>query len=245
MSRGKVTVRRPLVAGLSVVGCASFLYAPAAWADFAKGKAAFERQDYALAYRELLPEAQTGNPEAEYMVGEMTADGLGTQRSAQVAADWYRLAARRGYEPAYVTLGLLYLYGAGNEDDPTAVAADPAKAAGYLKMAADQGDKTAEYLLGQLYLNGDGVAQDYSKAYDYTLKAANKNVEGAQYNAGFMVARGLGTARNPIEAYKWFALAAQQRYPAAAQNREIMRSQLTPEELQKAEALVQGFRPQP
>lgn len=76
MSRGKVTVRRPLVAGLSVVGCASFLYAPAAWADFAKGKAAFERQDYALAYRELLPEAQTGNPEAEYMVGEMTADGL-------------------------------------------------------------------------------------------------------------------------------------------------------------------------
>lgn len=243
MSKEKVTVGRLLVAGF--VACASFFLAPAGWADFKKGKAAFERRDYALAYQELLPEAQAGNPEAEYMIGELTADGLGTRRSAQVAAGWYKLAARHGYEPAYVTLGFLYLYGAGSEDDPTAVAADPAKAAEYLKAAADQGDKTAEYLLGQIYLQGDRVKQDYAQAYRYTVRAANRGVVGAQFNAGFMTARGLGTPRNPVEAYKWFSLAAQQRYPAAAKNREVIRSQLTPEELQKAKTLVQDFRAHP
>ncbi|HEY6334350.1 MAG TPA: sel1 repeat family protein, partial [Alphaproteobacteria bacterium] len=69
----------------------------AAYADFAAGKAAFERRDYRRAYQELLADAQRGNAEAEYMIGEMTADGLGTARSYQLAARWYALSAAKGY----------------------------------------------------------------------------------------------------------------------------------------------------
>ena len=218
---------------------------PAARADFAQGKAAFAAENYARAYALLLPEAQAGNAEAEYMVGEMTADGLGTDRSAQVAADWYKLSAGHGYLPAETTLGLLYLYGSGSAGDPAAIAADPAKALPFLKAAADGGDKTAQYLLGDLYFQGTAVAQDYALAFAYTIKAAERGVIGAAYNAGLMTARGLGTAQDPAAAYRWFALAALQHYPGAAHNRDALRDQLTEPEQRQADAAVESFRPAP
>jgi len=221
------------------------LRVPDAQADFAAGKAAFQREDYAHAYAELLPEAQAGNAEAEYMVGEMTADGLGTDRSAQVAADWYKLAARHGYLPAETTLALLYLYGSGDAGDPAAIEADPSKALPYLKTAADGGDKTAQYLLGDLYFEGGSVPQDYDLAYAYTIKAAERGVVGAEFNAGLMTARGLGTVADPAAAYRWFALAARAQYPGAAHNRDAIRAQLNDAEQRQADAAVQSFRPSP
>jgi TPR repeat protein len=233
---------RPWAAG-GVALLALLLAGPPARADFAAGKAAFERHDYATAYKVLLPEAQAGNGEAEYMIGEMAVAGLGTPRSYQVAANWYILAASAGYKPAYVTLGLLFLHGAGSEDDPTSIPADPARAAGYLQVAADGGDRTAQYLIGQMYLEGNGVARDDAQAYRYTVEAAKRGVAGAQFNAGRMAARGEGTKTDMIEAYKWYALAARQSYPAAAQNRDLVATSLTPEELKRAEALVEKFQP--
>ena len=187
-------------------------------ADFASGKAAFERRDYGRAYRELLSDAQNGNAEAEYMIGEMTADGLGTGRSYELAARWYALSAAKGYIPANVTLGILYLYGAGTEDETGAIRADPTRAAGYLKVAADADDKEAQYLMGQLYMSGDGVPQDLAKAMDYTIRAARRGVVGAEYNAGVLAVRAGDTSENLVEAYKWFSLAAREHYPGAEQN---------------------------
>jgi TPR repeat protein len=214
----------------------------AANADFAAGKAAFERRDYRRAYQELLADAQGGNAEAEYMIGEMTADGLGTGRSYELAARWYALSAAKGYIPANLTLGILYLYGAGTEDEASAIRADPARAAVFLKIAADADDKEAQYLMGQLYMSGDGVPQDLAKASDYTIRAARRGIVGAQYNAGVLALSTGDTAENLIEAYKWFSLAAREHYPGAEQNRKHIATFLSPADLQKAETLVSEFR---
>jgi TPR repeat protein len=243
-TRNKPAVLRAAALALCALAALG-LWAPRAWADFAAGKAAFQREDYAHAYAELLPEAQAGNGEAEYMVGEMTADGLGTDRSAQVAADWYKLAARHGYLPAETTLALLYLYGSGDAGDPAAIDADPSKALPYLKSAADGGDKTAQYLLGDFYFEGGSALQDYDLAYAYTIKAAERGVVGAEFNAGLMSARGLGTVADPSAAYRWFALAAREQYPGAAHNRDAMRAQLNDAEQRAADAAVASFRPAP
>lgn len=229
----------------AIAAVAFLALVPAARADFDAGKAAFERHDYARAYRELLPEAQNGNAEAEYMIGEMAAGGLGTPRSYQLAAQWYGMAAAAGQRHAYITLGLLYLHGAGAEEDLSAIPADPARAAGYLEVAAAQGDKEAQYLMGQLYMTGTGVPKDVDKAHDYTIKAARRGVPGAAFNAGVLALRGGDTPENLIEAYKWFSIAARAQYPGAAQNRTHVATDLTPEQKAKAEALVTAFRPLP
>jgi len=233
----------PLAAAL--VFLATFLGGPVAHADFAKGKAAFEHGNYALAYSELIEDAQSGNAEAEFMIGEMAAAGLGTPRSYALATEWYRLAAAKGYRPADVTLGLLYLHGAGSEDEPTRVAADPAKAATYLKAAADAGDAEAQSLVGQLYMEGNGVPRDPALAQHYTLAAANHGIAAAEYNAGLLILRDAGPAPDLAEAYKWFALAAQAQYPGAEQNRSFVMGQMTPEQLKRAQALTSAFRAAP
>jgi len=234
---------RPLAA--AVVLLAAFLAGPTAHADFAKGKAAFEHGDYALAYSELIEDAQNGNAEAEFMIGEMAAAGLGTLRSYALATEWYRLAAAKGYRPADVTLGLLYLHGAGSEDEPTRITADPAKAATYLKIAADAGDAEAQSLVGQLYMVGNGVPKDPALAKHYTLAAANHGIAAAEYNAGLLILNGAGPAPDLVEAYKWFALAAQALYPGAEQNRRYVMGRMTPERLKQAEALTSAFHATP
>lgn len=219
--------------------------APHARADLAKGRDAYRRGDYARAYWELMPAAQAGNAEAEYLIGEMSASGHGMPRSYAVAARWYALAAKGGYEPAFMTLGLLYLYGAGDDGDPTAIAADPSQAAPYIRQAADSGDKNAQALMGELYLKGEGVPPDPLQAHQYIIEAAARGVVGAQFNAGLMSLRGTGTEQDPVEAYKWFSLAAAEQYPGAEQNRQNLARSMTPQQLERAQELVKSFAPAP
>ena len=55
-----------------------------------------------------------------------------------------------------------------------------------IKEDAEKGDTVAQYNLGVLYMNGDGVPQDYKKAIQWLTLAANKSDVKAQYNLGFI-----------------------------------------------------------
>ena len=47
---------------------------------------------------------------------------------------------------------------------------------------SEQGDATAQFNLGMLYENGEGLAQDYAEAVRWYRKAADQGVIEAQYN---------------------------------------------------------------
>ena len=79
-----------------------------------------------------------------------------------------------------------------------------------LRPLADQGDADAQYNLGVMYNNGDGVPQDYAEAMKWHRKAANQGNGNAQFNLGFMYDRGRGMRQNYAEAVKWYRLAANQ-----------------------------------
>jgi TPR repeat protein len=49
-------------------------------------------------------------------------------------------------------------------------------------MAADQGHARAQYNLGCMYKNGQGVAQDYAAAMKWCRMAADQGFAEAQYN---------------------------------------------------------------
>jgi TPR repeat protein len=75
---------------------------------------------------------------------------------------------------------------------------------------ADQGDADAQYNLGVMYNNGDGVHQDYAEAMKWHRKAADQGNGNAQFNLGFMYDRGRGMPQSYAEAAKWYRLAANQ-----------------------------------
>ena len=80
---------------------------------------------------------------------------------------------------------------------------------------ADQGDATAQTLLGLMYRNGQGVPQDFTTAASWVRKAADQGVAEAQFELGLMYAAGQGVPQEPTEAVKLYRQAAQQGYAKA------------------------------
>ena len=90
---------------------------------------------------------------------------------------------------------------------------DYKEAVKWYRMAADQGDADAQYSLGLMYHNGEGVLQDYKEAYAWLGVAKANGYENAEENLSFLMkemtkeqiadAMSLATEiQNRIEAYK-------------------------------------------
>lgn len=81
-----------------------------------------------------------------------------------------------------------------------------------------QGDATAQYALGVMYRNGEGVARDDQQAVAWYRRAAVQGHAMAQSSLGFMYLMGNGVARNDVKATDWFRKAAEQGDAAAQYN---------------------------
>lgn len=84
------------------------------------------------------------------------------------------------------------------------------EAAKWLRLAADQGQKIAQYSLGVLYKQGQGVQRNDYEAIKWWTKAAEQGFIPAQFNVGLMYEQGDGVQQNYTEAAKWYRIAAEQ-----------------------------------
>ena len=75
---------------------------------------------------------------------------------------------------------------------------------------AEKGIASAQHGLGTIYLNGDGVPQDYKEAVRWFKLAAEQGFPKAQFNLGVMYANGDGVPQDYKEAIRWYKLAAKQ-----------------------------------
>ena len=78
-----------------------------------------------------------------------------------------------------------------------------------LKPQAKQGVAGAQYVLGQMYIDGNGVTKNPDAALKWFKLAAEQNHLGAANTLGKMYASGLDVPQDDKEATKWFTLAAQ------------------------------------
>ena len=74
--------------------------------------------------------------------------------------------------------------------------ADYTPGAEQLAKAAESGLATAQYLLGVLTDQGQGVPQDVARAVDLYRQAAAKGVRSAQARYGMALLQGRGTRRD-------------------------------------------------
>ena len=84
------------------------------------------------------------------------------------------------------------------------------KAFAETKGKAEAGNAAAQYNLGNMYSNGEGVAEDDKEAAKWYRLAADQGDADAQYNLGVMYDEGEGVAEDDKEAVKWYRLAADQ-----------------------------------
>ena len=73
---------------------------------------------------------------------------------------------------------------------------------------AFQGDKNAQFKLGNIYRYGKGIRQELSKAIIWYEKSAKQGHIDAQYNLGLLYDEGNGIPKNHLVAHKWYEQAA-------------------------------------
>lgn len=78
----------------------------------------------------------------------------------------------------------------------------------HLIPLAEDGDATAQFLVGQMYQYGRGVSRAGPRASEWYRKAAAQGHNGARLHLGFMYAEGLGVPLNTDIATQWFEAAA-------------------------------------
>ena len=91
----------------------------------------------------------------------------------------------------------------------------------FLKTA-EQGDAGAQYYLGLMYYNGQGVAQNYQAAGWWWRRAAEQGGVAAQHYLGVMYYNGEGVVRDYAAAAQWNRQAAVQGFALAQYNLGVM-----------------------
>jgi localization factor PodJL len=110
-------------------------------------------------------------------------------------------------------------------------------------MAAEQGNASAMHNLAVLFAMGADGTTDNESAGRWFVKAAELGVKDSQFNLGILSAKGIGVPQSLEESYKWFALVAKAGDKDAAQKRDEVANALRPEQLQRARASAELWKP--
>lgn len=208
-------------------------------ADLRTGEAAFEAKNYGDAYLQLLPSARAGNPRAQFLIGQLSDNGLGPiALDPHEAVRWYRMAADKGFGDAQAAMARAYATGrgvpqskenalkwlmraaeGGHEpsmldlaklyDDGRGVPKDPEKATALIKRAAEAGSPDGQYLYAERLAAGIGLVQDQKQAWEWFHRAAESGQPAALYKMGRVGMTAPKTLDDTINAYVWISLAAQ------------------------------------
>lgn len=120
---------------------------------------------------------------------------------------------------------------------------DYAAALQLLRPLVDQGNGVAQFDLGFMYYNGQGVPQNYAEAASWYRKAADQGIADAQYDLGVMYAHGQGVPQDYILAHMWFNLAAAQGNQDALKFRDIIAGIMTSAQIAEAQRLARDWKP--
>ena len=103
------------------------------------------------------------------------------------------------------------------------------------KKDAESGDAEAQYNLGLMYDNGEGVPQDNAEAVKWYRLAADQGKALGQLNLGVMYYNGEGVPKDLVEAYAWFFVSSTWGYKLAAKTQGRIKERLTAEQLAVAQ----------
>ena len=151
------------------------------------------------------------NAYAQYQLGRMCKEGIGTTTDHSASEHWYR-QAYQGFlrieqdmadDKLYYRLGSMNLSGTGTDMDLI-------QAMLYFEKAAELGNIDALYGLGKLYLRKDFEGYDPAKAAEYLEEAAKQEHSYAQYLLGKLLLRGENIPQDCDAAIRWLEKSAEQ-----------------------------------
>ena len=176
--------------------------------------------------------ANKGNAEAQYHVGMMHNNGIGTQKDPRQAFEWFQKSAASNDPLGAYKLGCYY---AGQFAG--VVTPDSNEALKHKLIAAKAGYALAQYDVAILY----GKQGNSEEAIKWLKMAGDQGDPMALFGLSMSYSAGEGTPKDLSMSYAYFKLSKR----APKKNVDEYAAMLSKPELEKAEKLVSEFRPQP
>lgn len=193
------------------VSPATAIAAPAkAGSDGADGKAlrqawtAYNIGNYKKTVSILTPLAESGNAQAQVLLGRCLESGLGIGEDPAQAVQWYQKAAEQNNNEAIAQLAFCYETGVGVEQNA-------ATAVALMQKAANGGYPEAQFKIAMYFSRGQyGVDKNPAAAFQWAMLAARQGHAQSQRFVGACLEYGLGTPKDNQQATTWYAKAAKQ-----------------------------------
>lgn len=186
----------------------------------------------AASFNAMMALANKGHAEAQYHVGMMYNNGIGTQQDRAQAFEWFQKAAAANDPLGAYKLGCYYDgQGAG------VVASDSEQALKYKLVSAKAGYALAQNDVAILY-DKQGNSEE---ALKWWKMAGDQGYPAALFSLSRSYSAGKGTPRDISLSYAYFKLSG----VAPKKNVNEMASMLSKPELENAEKLVSAWKPQP
>lgn len=92
----------------------------------------------------------------------------------------------------------------------------------WYERAARRNHELAAFNLATMYMEGDGVPQDYEAAAQWMERSAKAGYVPAQFQMGKMYFHGRGVPQDPAMEAHWYRKAAENGHPAAQHNLAVL-----------------------
>lgn len=136
----------------------------------------------------ILPLAEKGNPEAQYMLSLMYCSGEGLPHDESLCVNWMKKSARNGHPGAQHDLGRIY--GSGQWIEKSVL-----ESFYWMEKAAIQEHPEAQYRLGVYYLKGIGCKKNADKANYWAVRGV---LNGFEDELGLMEFKGYVLINKPL-----------------------------------------------
>ncbi|UCG62158.1 MAG: sel1 repeat family protein [Candidatus Zixiibacteriota bacterium] len=184
-----------------------------------------------------------GETQAWYALGVVYANEMGVERDFDKAIGYWRKGAELGDADCQTSMGMVYQAG---EKIPTGLKADPAEAAKWYGMAAEQGHTEAIQHLAMMNAAGMGIEKNEEEAIRLFRKGAELGNADCCWGLGQCYLDGKGVQQDSVMAYALFSaslagVAHPEQKKAMTAARDKMGEALTEEQLKKAGPIIEEW----
>ena len=175
-------------------------------------------EELAKALAVLTLQENEENVVAQFLLGQCSYFGKGTELDKKKAVEFYSFCANKGYSPAQYLLARCYHKQEGVE-------ADKNKEMEWLKAAAESGLSSAQSYLGNMYSCGEAGEENVERGVQLLTTAAKKGESIAQYNlATYWYCDAVPADMN--KAVYWYSLSAYQIDREASSHAQLALAQI-------------------
>lgn len=262
----KILYSLAIVAGLSALTSQSF-------ADVKSGLDALNENKFEEALKAFDDAFQKGEPDGGFYLARMVELGIGIAANPQAARVVYQAAADKGSAKAMNRIGVMYYRGepgvlqdyteafkliceAADQGEKEALAncgemhttgkgtpKDVKKGHGYYEKASEAGHTGALNTLGLAYKDGTDVEKDLVKAQSYFERSAAEGNPIGLFELAFMYENGKPIAKDIVKAHIYYNLSSARGLPKASQALQRVVTQMSPEEIAKAQTNAKDWKP--